>query len=123
MVAPPPAAPPPVPTSAGLYSLTGTPHSMGRIRDRAVAGWSGDGSRLIAEVPNGRGSFSGVQALRVRDGLVLWQTTENLSGEASAPGLTSVVVQTYNVLHHKTTTWIVDAPGRPKRLETSGQLW
>jgi hypothetical protein len=122
MIAAAPAAPPPVPTSADLYSLTGTPHSIGRISDRAVAGWSGDGSRLIAETPNGRGSFSGLQVLRVRDGHVLWQTTENLSGEASAPGLTSVVVQTYDVLRNKTTIWIVDALGRPKRLETSGQL-
>jgi hypothetical protein len=122
MVAPLAAAPPPVPTSADLYSLIGTPRSIGRISDRAVAGWSGDGSRLIAETPNGRGSFSGLQVLRVRDGHVLWQTTENLRGEASAPGLTSVVVQTYDVLHNKTTIRIIDALGRPKRLEMSGQL-
>ncbi|TJZ96252.1 hypothetical protein [Actinacidiphila oryziradicis] len=121
-VAPLATAPPQVPTSVDLYKLIGTPRSIGRIDDRAVAGWSGDGSRLIAETPNGRGSFSGFQVLRVSDGHVVWQTAENLSGETSAPGVTSVVVQTYDVPHKKTTIWIVDALGRPKRLEMSGQL-
>ncbi|MEV6057850.1 hypothetical protein [Streptomyces sp. NPDC052107] len=121
-VAPVAAAPPPVPTSVDLYSLIGTPLSIGRIGDRAVAGWSGDGSRLIVETPNGRGSFNGFQVLRVRDGHIVWQTDENLTGVTSAPGLTSVVVQTSDALHSKTTIQIIDALGRPKRLETSGQL-
>lgn len=112
----------PVPISADLYSLIGTPRSIGRMDDRAVVGWSGDGSRIIAETPNGSGGFSGLQVIRVSDGHVLWQTAEGLSGATSAPSLTSIVVQTYDAPHKKTTIWIIDALGRPKSLETTGQL-
>lgn len=122
MVSPLATAPSPVPTDAELFSLTGVPHPTGRIRDRAIAGWSGDGTRLIAQTPNGQGGFSGLQVLRASDRHVLWQTAETLNGQVSAPGLTSLVVQTYDALHKKTTIQIIDALGRPKRLDVKGQL-
>jgi hypothetical protein len=53
--------------------------------------------------------------------LVVSASACGLSGETSAPGLTSIVVQTFDP-HNKTTLWIVDALGRPQRLETNGHL-
>ncbi|MCW2915030.1 MAG: hypothetical protein JWN52_3098 [Actinomycetia bacterium] len=119
----PPAMPPETPTQADLYALRPTPHPIGRIAGKSIVGWSGDGSRLITWARHGpTGIGDVVEVLRATDGHVIWQSTSMFNTAATAPGVPSLAIQTYDPTRHTTTIHLIDTLGRTNRLDAAGQL-
>ncbi|MCW2887427.1 MAG: hypothetical protein JWL58_4289 [Streptosporangiaceae bacterium] len=118
----PPAMPPPTPTRADLYTLIPTPRPIGRIAGKGIVGWSGDGSRLITWARHGpTGIGDVVEVLRAIDGRVIWQITSMFNAAATAPGVPSLAIQTYDPTRNTTTIHLIDTLGT-KRLDAAGQL-
>jgi hypothetical protein len=118
----PPQAPPPVPTRADLYSLRPTPHIIGRVTGQRVAAWSGDGSSVVvwnSHGPSGTGDT--ISVVSAKDGHLIWQTAGSYSASISAPGLSTLVIQTQQPKGAATID-VSDPTGKARPLNVHGSL-
>jgi hypothetical protein len=67
---------------------------VARLAGALDAAFSGDGTLLAERMPQADGSEA-IRVVRWSRGQVIWHSSETLSGEASAPGVPGIAVQTY----------------------------
>lgn len=112
--------PSPVPTEIELYALSEVPHRLGRVTDRQIVGWSGDGDRLITQP--GHVAGGGVTVLRASDGQVVWQTEGTFNLALSPPALATIAIQTFDPSRRRSSIDLIDPLGHAKHLDVQGQL-
>lgn len=118
----PPQTPPPVPTRADLYALRPTPHIIGRLTGQRVVGWSGDGSRVVVWNSHGPSAIGDtVSVVSARNGHLIWQTAGRYGTSISAPGLSTLVIQTPQPKGEAAID-LIDPTGRARRLDVHGSL-
>ena len=110
----------PVPSYLEVFDIDHPGRPIARLAGALDAAFSGDGLLLAERVPQANGSEAS-RVVRWSDGRVIWHSSETLDGEASAPGIPGIALETYQA-GQPTNQIVLIRPDGQSIPVTAGQL-